>query len=116
MKRLLTILFVIFLLPGCANPRAPFKPSTGLLYTDIKAPLTLDFENQKMIKTQGAAMSTYVAYYFLSFSIGDNSLQKAIKDGMLEHAEYADYEWLCVLGMFGRMTVNAYGPERPEED
>ena len=50
------------------------------------------------------------------FAIGDASLNKAIKDGILKNAEYADYEWFSILGIYGKLKVNVYGPEKQEED
>ena len=29
-------------------------------------------------------------------------------------AAYADYEWFSILGIYGKLKVNVYGPERPE--
>ena len=57
-----------------------------------------------------------IVYYILSFAIGDASLNKAIKDGILKNAEYADYEWFSILGIYGKLKVNVYGPEKQEED
>ena len=117
MRKVFAILFVMLLLPGCVSaPKAPFAPSSGLFYTEIKAPLTTDFNKQKITKTYGQASSTHVAYYILSFAIGDDSINKAIKDGMLKNAAYADYEWFSILGIYGKLKVNAYGEHKPEED
>lgn len=116
MKKIFATLFVMLLLQGCISaPKAPFVPSTGFIYTEIKAPLTTEFDNQKVTKTYGEATTTHVAYYILSFAVGDASLQKAIKDGSLKNAAYADYEWFSILGIYGKLKVNAYGEERPEE-
>ena len=117
MKKVFATLFVMLLLQGCVSPpNAPFVPSRGAIYTEIKAPLSLDYDNQKVIKTYGQATTTHVAYYIFSFAIGDASLNKAIKDGMLKYADYADYEWFNILGIYGKLKVNAYGPEKPEEE
>lgn len=117
MKKVFAILFVMLLISGCVSaPNAPFVPSTGFLFTEVKAPLTTEYNNQQVIKTYGEASTTHVAYYILSFAIGDASLQKAIKDGMLENASYADYEWFSILGVYGKLKVNAYGQEKQEED
>ncbi len=117
MRKVLASLFVILLLSGCVSaPNAPFAPSSGMAYTEIKAPLTTDFNKQKLIKTYGQASSTHVAYYILSFAIGDDSINKAIKDGTLKNAAYADYEWFSILGIYGKLKVNVYGEQKPEED
>lgn len=117
MKKVFAILFVMLLSQGCVQaPKAPFVPSTGIILTEIRAPLTSEFNDQRIIKTHGEATTTHVAYYIFSFAIGDTSLQKAIKDGWLENAAYADYEWFSVLGIYGRLKVIAYGPEMSKED
>ena len=117
MKREFATLFVMLLLQGCVSaPDAPFVPSTGLLFTEIKAPLSLEYDHQKIIKTYGQATTTHVAYYILSFAIGDASLNKAIKDGELKNAAYVDYEWFSVLGIYGKLKVNAYGLAESKED
>lgn len=117
MKKAIAMLFVILLLQGCVSaPRAPFVPSTGVLFTDIKAPLSLEFDQQKLIKTHGEASTTHVAYYILSFSVGDASLNKALKDGLLKKAAYVDYEWLSVLGVYGKLKLNAYGLDAEKEE
>ena len=117
MKKIFATLFVMLLLQGCVSaPKAPFVPSRGVIYTNIKAPLTTELDDSKVVRTFGEATTTHVAYYILSFAIGDASLQRAIKDGMLKNAAYADYEWFSILGIYGKLTINAYGKKRPEED
>lgn len=117
MKKVFAILFVMLFLQGCVQaPGAPFRPSEGLLYTDYKAPLTTNFNKTKRIKSEGVSSTTHVAYYILSFAIGDASLKEAMKNGDLENIMYADYEWLNVLGIFGRLKVYAYGVEKPNQD
>lgn len=116
-KKVFATLFVMLLLQGCSlAPKAPFVPSTGLIYTDIKAPLSLEYNEQKVIKTHGQASTTHVAFYIFRFAIGDASLNKAIKEGMLKNAAYVDYEWSSIFGIFGKLKVNAYGVEKPEEE
>lgn len=107
----------MFLLQGCVSaPEAPFVPSTGMFYTEIQAPLMTNYNNQKFIKTYGQSTSTHVAYYFLSFAVGEAALNKAIKDGFLKNVAYADYEWFSILGMYGKLTVTAYGNPKLEEN
>ena len=114
MKKIFATLFVMLLLQGCVSaPKAPFVPANGILYTEIKAPLTTELTNQKVVKTYGTASTTHIAYYILNIAIGDASLQEAIKDGLLKNAAYADYEWLSVLGIYGKLKVNVYGEKKP---
>lgn len=113
MKKVFAMFFVMLLLQGCMTvPNAPFVPSGGGIVTAIKAPLTLDLNKEKLVKTYGEASTTHVAYYIFSFAIGDASLNKAIKDGLLKKAAYVDYEWASVFCMFGKLTVRAYGMEK----
>ncbi|MBP5344205.1 MAG: hypothetical protein J6Y85_03945 [Alphaproteobacteria bacterium] len=110
MKKVFAILFVMLLLQGCVSPpRAPFVPSTGAIYTNIKAPLKINYDKTKYSDLSGQASTVHIALYYFSFAFGDASLKQALKDGLLEKADYVDYEWTSVLGMFGRLTVRAYG-------
>lgn len=116
MKQIFAILFVIIYIQGCVSaPKAPFVPPTGAIFTDVKAPLTTEFDNQKITKTYGEVSSTHIAYYIFNFAIGDTSIKNAMKEGWLNDASYVDYEWMSVLGIFGRLTINVYGNLKPEE-
>lgn len=111
MKKVFAILFVMLFLSGCVEPpRAPFAPSSGALFTYVKAPLSTKFDKTKVADNFGEASSVHVAYYIFQFSIGDASLQKAMNEGDLINAAYSDYEWLNVLGVVGKLTVRTYGP------
>jgi len=110
MKKLLAILFVMLFLQGCVSaPEAPFRPPIGIIYTNVKAPLFMDANKTRLASIEGMAPSTHVAVYWFRFTLGDSGLRKAMKDGSLEEAAYADYEWMSILGMFGRLEVHAYG-------
>jgi len=114
MKKVLAMLFVMLLLQGCVSaPNAPFKPSEGLIYTHYKAPLTTNFNKTQNVTTKGVSSVTQVAYYIFGFTIGDASLKKAVNDGYLKDALYADYDWMRILGIFGKLKVRAYGLKRP---
>ena len=78
MKKMLAILFVMLFLQACtlSAPTAPFKPSEGILYTDYKAPLTINFDKPQQIETEGVSSTTHVAFYIFKFAIGDASLKK----------------------------------------
>ena len=117
MKKAFAILLVMLLLQGCVSaPDAPFKPSEGLLYTSYKAPLTVNFDKTKQTDIEGLSSTTHVSVYCIGFALDDASLQKAMKDGEFEKAVYADYEWMNVLGIFGRLKVHAYGLEEHKKN
>ena len=116
MKKLFAILLATILLQGCVSPPdAPFQPSTGIIFTSIKAPLTLDTDKSKFSSIEGMASTTHVAFYYFSFAVGDASLEQAMKDGLLKNVAYADYEWVSLFGIFGRLTVHTYGESKVSE-
>lgn len=111
MKKMLAILFVMLFLQACtlSPPTVPFQPSQGVLYTDYTAPLTINFDKTKQVETVGLSETKHVAVYFFRFAFGDASLKKAIEEGELKNALYADYSWLNILSIFGRLEVRVYG-------
>ena len=123
MRKLFAILLVMLFLQGCASgakPNAPFMPSTGIIYTHIKAPLSLDVEKSEVSEKEGISSDFLVAYSAYGVGFGraglEETLQKVRRENKaLETANYADYEWFSVLGVFNRLTVNAYGTEFPKE-
>ncbi|MBP5534354.1 MAG: hypothetical protein J6Y03_02470 [Alphaproteobacteria bacterium] len=111
MKKAFAIFFVMLFLQGCSymTPTAPFKPSDGILFTYYEAPLTINFDKAKQVETKGEARTAHVSYYIFRFAIGDASLEEAMEDGLLKDALYADYSWLSILGIIGRLQVHTYG-------
>ncbi len=92
--------------------RAPVVPPPGFLFTMYKAPLMTDFDNTPVGGLEGTATTHYFhipGYAALSFAFGDNSVATAAKDARIETVNYADYEFLTVLGIYSRMDVNVYG-------
>lgn len=107
------ILAACLLTAGCVAFRAPFKPPQGGLFTNIKAPLQTDFHDTPAQPAGHGKVSSFylfVPFVNLSFAWEDCSVAKAVENGTLAAVDYADYEMFSVLGVFGRMTVHAYGP------
>ena len=91
-------LFFAALLVGCA------APVTGLLYTDVKAPVTVT-ENPSYSKVgTGSAISLLGAVAF-----GDASIQAAAKSAGITKIHHVDYKLTQVLWVFGQYTVMVYG-------
>ena len=111
MKKMLAILFVMLFLQACtlSAPTAPFQPSQGILLTNYSAPLTINFDKTKQVEIDGLSATKHVSFYIFRFAIGDASLKEAIEEGELKNALYADYTWLNILSIFGRLEVNVYG-------
>ena len=105
MKKILAATAVALLLTGCTT--APFQPSTGAMYTDIKAPLQLEYNDTNLGHKVGKATS----HSFLGlFAFGDNSIQAGAKDGDIKTIKHTDYEFVNVLfGLFTKTTVYVYG-------
>lgn len=97
---------------GCHSLRAPVVPPQGALYSKVRAPLTIDFNRTPVCAKSGSAKAFFVydpVATGMDFAWGDVSIEEAARAGNLTTVEYADYEMLRVLGVFGRMTVTAYG-------
>lgn len=126
MPRKLALLFAMATLlttTGCGMwsfHQAPVMPPVGFIYTDYKAPLqgkadwTLDYHNTEVNPGKvGTSTVHYVSFPFypmLSVSVMDPaSVQTAARNGGIKEVEYADYEFMQVLGVYSRFTVIAYG-------
>lgn len=106
-KSLLTLVAIVTLaLTGCTTT-APFMPSTGALYNDTKAPLSLEYNNTNL----GHKVGTASSHSFIGlFAFGDTSIQTAAKDANIKVINHTDYEFTNVLfGLFTKTTVYVYG-------
>lgn len=105
MKKYLSVLVLAIALAGCTV--APFQPSTGILYSDIKAPLSLEYNDTDLGNKVGKATS----HSFLGlFAFGDSGIQAAAKDANIKVIKHSDYEFKNVFfGLFTETTVYVYG-------
>ena len=110
-------MFFSILLNGCSslsNSKSPFAPAQGLLYSNIRYPLTTNFNNVETSRFSGEADFYGVGYSFLSFAFGEGDLKRVLRNGDLNKAYYADVEKTYVLlGMYQRTTLRVYG--KPEK-
>ena len=116
MKRmilLIPLLAAVLLLTGCATVfTVPVRPPMGVLITNYKAPLTVNFHETPVCTKRGVASTLYFRDFLLTgmdFGWGEAGIDDAAKNGNLKTVEYADYEMLSVLGVFGKFTVVARG-------
>lgn len=117
MKRLLFLIIAVLqliLITGCAVYDAPVVPYSRMsAITYLRAPLTTDFNNTPVGLKKGTASGViYFREPFLtnlSFAAGDATIEEAAKNGGLKKVYYADYEYLNILGIYAKFTVNAYG-------
>jgi len=96
---------------GCAPWQAPVAPPYGVLYTRYRAPITTGFDETATGGKTGRSSTWYVRGLVagLSFAWSDASIRRAAAAGGLSRINYADYEVLEVLTVFGRFTVTVHG-------
>jgi hypothetical protein len=112
--RSLTVALLLLASTGCGSIlwEAPVAPPRGLLFTDVRGPLTPDPLGTRVSEKSGEASTLYVRDILITgqdIAWDDCSIEKAARSGGLTKVHYADYEALAVLGVFGKFTVRAYG-------
>ena len=117
MEKLIIIMCFSILLNGCSslsNSKSPFMPAQGLLYSNVKYPLTTNFNNVETSVFSGEADFYGVGYSIFSFGFGDGELKRVLRSGDLSKAYYADLErTYLLLGMYHKTTLRVYG--KPEK-
>ena len=118
MKMKIALLFFAFsgfFLVGCNSvPRAPFIPPHGGIYTNLRAPLSTNFDSTP--NTQNLKIGTAATSYFRdpiitgqSFAWNRCDIETAAANGGISKVHYADYESMQILGIYGRTTVIVHG-------
>lgn len=103
MKKIFILSMFLFL-TACSTS-APFSPPQAWLFTNVKAPLSTEF-NQTEIGSKVGKASTYS---FLGLiSVGDAGIQEAAKNGHITKVNHADYEHFNFL-VFQKTSVFVYG-------
>jgi hypothetical protein len=101
----LLMLGVLFL-TGCAWYSTPVVPPLGLIYAQYKAPISTNFNGTKTGSKTGTAESTSILGWI---ALGDCSTNTAAKNGNIQTINYADYEYMNVLGVFQSFKTTVYG-------
>ena len=92
-------------LVGCV--RAPFVPPQGMAFSQMKAPLDVNFDDTQLA---GMKRGTADVINVLGLvTVGDASAKAAAEDAQISTIVHADYEHLNVLGVFQKTTVIVYG-------
>lgn len=108
--KITAIVMLALLITGCAGIDSPFQPPTGMLYTNIKAPLKINLKNTSFDINSGEARTIAFQYGIWSFSTGDSSAKAAMMNAFINQANYADYEYTNILfGLYESVIVTAYG-------
>lgn len=98
----LSLVIALPILAGCAA--YAIAPTTGFLYTDVKAPY-LATSNSGATKT-GTAVCTSILGLVAT---GDASIETAMRNGGITKVSYADYHSTGILGIYATFTVTVYG-------
>jgi hypothetical protein len=88
----------------------PVSPPQGFLYSNTRAPMTVDFDNTPVgaaAPRSGSASSFYLYEPF--FTRDDISVASVARRSGIETVSYADYETFSVLGVFGKFTIHVHG-------
>ena len=92
-------------LVGCI--RAPFVPPQGYAFSQMKAPLDIDFNNTQLADMHRGTAE--VMNVLGLFTFGDASAKTAAENGRISTIVHADYEHFNILGLFQKTTVIVYG-------
>ena len=93
---------------GCAPYRAPVIPPQGIVFSNVSAPLSTEFNQSTPIAPKQGTATAHSVLGLISW--GDASTHTAAKNGSLSTINYADYQVLSILfGVYSDFTVVAHG-------
>lgn len=101
MKKLLGLILMIGFLSSCAMVSAP---TTGVIYTDLKAPLAVT-SNDGSSKVGSGEITSILGIV----ATGDASIESAAKSAGITKIHHVDYEAMSVLGIYATYKVVVYG-------
>jgi hypothetical protein len=92
---------MLVVMSGCAVVQTPVL---GLVFTEVKAPITAD------AGAGSGRVGKATAKSFLGLvALGDASIEAAMKNGGIRRANHIDYQSKSILGVYGEFTVIVYG-------
>ena len=97
------LLLTVAYLTGCAAYVA--SPVTGVLYTDVKAPITATASDTATLKSGSATVTSILGL----IATGDASIETAARNGGITKIHHVDYIGKSVLGLFAEYTVVVFG-------
>ncbi len=101
MKKLFLISIAALFLSSCAFVSAPLS---GVLYTDMKAPLAVT-SNTGATKAGTAKAQSILGWV----ATGDASIETAAKNGGITKIHHVDYHATSILGIVATYEVIVYG-------
>jgi hypothetical protein len=102
MKKVLFLIALLTLFGGCVV--APFQPPMGVVSV-VQAPLSTE-GNFNAGSKRGEASAISVLGLV---SVGDCSIDAAVKSGGLQKVNHLDYGYLNIIGVYQKTTVIAHG-------
>ncbi len=110
------IMSLVVVLTGCGRflPTAVVPPQ-GMLFCHYSAPLSTHLDNVPAGRkvTRVSSSSTHylrdIILTNLDFSWGEAGIQQIARMGGLKQVYFADYDFLNILGVYARFTINVYG-------
>ena len=108
MRKLIVLLLLpLLLLAGCTYHRTPVKPPRGLIFSEYRAPLSVDLEGKA--RANPSKVGTAQSRALLGFAWENCDVKTAAANGGITTIHYADYEVLNVLMIYSEFTVMVYG-------
>jgi len=102
MKKLLLPLAAVAMLSGCATATMPV---TGLMYGNVKAPLTATAAPEQATRVGRASVRSVLGL----LASRDASIHTAARNGGIREIHYVDYESQNFFGVLSEFTVVVYG-------
>lgn len=99
-----TMILVALLCAGCYS--APVMPPSGLIYSNVEAPVSPAVMGRPVGEKRGA--SSAVSYFGL-VAVGDASVEAAAREGGITQPRHIDYEFVNVLLIYQKFTTVVYG-------
>jgi len=97
---------VLMLLVGFGCYSTPIMPPSGLIYTNIDAPVSPAVAGRPIGDRTGRASSTAILGLF---AWGDASVAAAVREGGISEPRHIDYEFFNFLGLYQSFTTIVYG-------
>lgn len=106
---------VAALFSGCAVYSTPVVPPKGLIYTNIKHPITTQYNNSPTGPLARKASESKTAFFhdyiLTGFSAGwdDAKVADIARKGGIKDVSYAELEAMEILGVYAEFRVTVYG-------
>jgi hypothetical protein len=99
---------------GAPEPIVSVRPPPGVFYTNIRAPISLDFNQTTHGSRKGSATTYSIGIPFLwggaaRFAWGDASVDTAKAEGGIRDVHYTEYASFSILSVFTKFTVDVHG-------